>query len=63
MPICTVGIVGAGAAGLITAKTLLDDGFEVTLLTRDHHPGTGGVWAAERIYPSLKINKYMFLVL
>lgn len=53
---CSIGIIGAGAAGLITAKTLLDDGFEnITILTRDQHPG--GTWAVERIYPSLKINK------
>ncbi|EIM86307.1 FAD/NAD-P-binding domain-containing protein [Stereum hirsutum FP-91666 SS1] len=51
----SIGIIGAGAAGLITAKTLLDDGFEnITILTRDQHPG--GTWAVERIYPSLKIN-------
>ncbi|EJU02001.1 FAD/NADP-binding domain-containing protein [Dacryopinax primogenitus] len=49
-----VGIIGAGAAGLITAHTLVKDGFPVQVLTRDRTPG--GVWAAERIYPGLEIN-------
>lgn len=52
----SVGILGAGAAGLITAYTLIQDGFEkVTILTRDSTPG--GVWAAERVYPGLTLNK------
>ncbi|KLO19083.1 FAD/NAD(P)-binding domain-containing protein [Schizopora paradoxa] len=49
-----VGIIGAGAAGLITAKTLLEDGFQVQILTRDS--SVGGVWARQRIYPSLHLN-------
>ncbi|KAL0960490.1 hypothetical protein HGRIS_005530 [Hohenbuehelia grisea] len=50
----TVGIIGAGAAGLITGYTLLQDGFSVQLLTRDRTPG--GVWSQERVYPGLSIN-------
>lgn len=51
-----VGIIGAGAAGLITGYTLLQDGFEdIQLLTRDTTPG--GIWAEERVYPGLTINK------
>ncbi|GLB35449.1 putative pyridine nucleotide-disulphide oxidoreductase [Lyophyllum shimeji] len=50
----TVGIIGAGAAGLITAQVLIKDGFDVQLLTRDK--SAGGVWARERIYPGLTIN-------
>ena len=51
-----IGIIGAGAAGLITAHTLLRDGFvSVEVLTRDE--SAGGVWAAERVYPGLSINK------
>ncbi|KAG5728376.1 Dimethylaniline monooxygenase [N-oxide-forming] 2 [Termitomyces sp. T112] len=46
--------LGAGAAGLITAHVLLQDGFKVQLITRDSSPG--GVWARERIYPGLSIN-------
>ncbi|KAH8112131.1 FAD/NAD-P-binding domain-containing protein [Phellopilus nigrolimitatus] len=54
----SVCIVGAGSAGLITAKTLLDDGFEVHVLTRDRSPG--GIWAEERVYPGLSLNKCVF---
>ena len=54
-PANTVGIIGAGAAGLITAHVLLQDGFNVQLLTEDRSPG--GVWARCRVYPSMKINK------
>lgn len=51
-----VGIIGAGAAGLITGYTLLQDGFkDIQLLTRDKTPG--GIWAEERVYPGLTINK------
>ncbi|KAJ7784353.1 FAD/NAD-P-binding domain-containing protein [Mycena metata] len=51
----SVAIVGSGAAGLITAYTLLQDGFsQVQVLTRDST--VGGVWSAERVYPSLQIN-------
>ncbi|KAJ6621833.1 FAD/NAD-P-binding domain-containing protein [Mycena sp. CBHHK59/15] len=50
-----VAIIGAGAAGLITAYTLLQDGFSrVQIITRD--PSVGGVWAPERVYPGLQIN-------
>ena len=52
-PIC---VVGAGAAGLITAHTLVQDGFaRVEVLTRDR--SVGGTWARGRTYPSLAINK------
>ncbi|OBZ73499.1 hypothetical protein A0H81_06151 [Grifola frondosa] len=51
----TVGVIGAGMAGLITAYTLLQDGFaSVEVLTRDK--SIGGVWAKERVYPGLQIN-------
>jgi cation diffusion facilitator CzcD-associated flavoprotein CzcO len=50
-----VGIIGAGAAGLITAHVLLQDGFNVQVITRDI--SVGGVWAKERVYPGLSINK------
>ena len=51
----TVGIIGAGPAGLITAHVLLQDGFDVQLLTEDRTPG--GVWARHRVYPSMRLNK------
>lgn len=51
-----VGIIGAGAAGLINAHVLLQDGFsDVTLVSRDK--SVGGTWARTRVYPGLHINK------
>ncbi|KAI5824862.1 FAD/NAD(P)-binding domain-containing protein [Schizophyllum commune Tattone D] len=51
-PVC---IVGSGAAGLITAQILLQDGFkDVQIISRD--AGPGGVWAQERVYDGLFIN-------
>lgn len=53
-----LAVIGAGIAGLITAYTLLQDGFSnVQVLTRDPHPG--GTWAKERIYPNLYTNKWV----
>ncbi|KAI0355438.1 FAD/NAD-P-binding domain-containing protein [Trametes cingulata] len=50
-----VAVIGAGIAGLITAYTLLRDGFvDVQVLTRDTQ--VGGVWAADRVYPGLYLN-------
>ncbi|EMD34940.1 hypothetical protein CERSUDRAFT_116460 [Gelatoporia subvermispora B] len=52
---CKICVVGAGAAGLITAHTLIQDGFRnVELVSRD--TSAGGVWAADRVYPGLTIN-------
>lgn len=51
----SVGIIGSGMSGLVTAKTLSDDGFDVQILTREHSPG--GVWSGDRVYPGLKLNK------
>lgn len=51
----TVGILGAGGAGLISAHTLLQDGFDVQILTRD--PTPGGVWATHRVYDGVTLNK------
>ncbi|KAJ3529431.1 hypothetical protein NM688_g7855 [Phlebia brevispora] len=51
----TICIIGSGAAGLITAHTLIRDGFKnVDVISRDR--SAGGVWAAERVYPGLVIN-------
>jgi dimethylaniline monooxygenase (N-oxide forming) len=49
-----VCVIGAGIAGLVTAKVLLEDGFEVSVFEKE---GTlGGVWAASRAYPGLHAN-------
>ncbi len=40
----TVGIIGAGVAGLVTAKTLLRRGYACTVFERADR--LGGVWAA-----------------
>ncbi|EJD48218.1 FAD/NAD(P)-binding domain-containing protein [Auricularia subglabra TFB-10046 SS5] len=50
----SVAVIGAGLAGLITAKTLLDDEFDVHVFTRDET--VGGVWCRKRAYPGLYLN-------
>lgn len=49
-----VVVVGAGIAGLVTAKVLRDDGFDVTVLEKE--PAFGGVWIESRTYPGLRTN-------
>src|SRR5580658_5754779 len=46
-----VGIVGAGVAGLTTAKVLKEAWHEVVLY--DKAPDVGGVWSRTRRYPGL----------
>lgn len=46
-----IGIVGAGVAGLATAKVLKQAGHEV--LVFDRTPDVGGVWSETRRYPGL----------
>ena len=46
-----IGIIGAGVAGLATAKTLKQAGHEVVVY--DQTPDVGGVWSATRRYPGL----------
>lgn len=47
----TVAIIGAGASGLVCAKVLLEDGFDVTIF--EEQKELGGVWSAEKAYVSL----------
>jgi dimethylaniline monooxygenase (N-oxide forming) len=54
-----VCVLGSGLCGLITAQVLLADGFDVEIVTRDASPG--GVWSRERVYPDMRINKYIML--
>lgn len=49
-----VGIIGAGIAGLVTAKIFLSKGFEVVVFEKE--PALGGVWTASRTYPGLRAN-------
>ncbi|MEZ4869461.1 MAG: NAD(P)/FAD-dependent oxidoreductase [Caldilineaceae bacterium] len=49
-----VCIIGAGIAGLVTAKVFQADGFAVTLFEKQAE--LGGVWAASRTYPGLRAN-------
>jgi Flavin-binding monooxygenase-like len=46
-----VGIIGAGVAGLVTAKVLRQAGHEVVVY--DKAPDVGGVWSRTRRYPGL----------
>lgn len=39
----TVGIIGAGVSGLVTAKTLMAEGLDCTVFERSG--ALGGVWA------------------
>jgi cation diffusion facilitator CzcD-associated flavoprotein CzcO len=50
----TVCVIGAGIAGLVTAKTLAEDGFDVLIIERDSN--LGGTWAPSRTYPGLRAN-------
>lgn len=46
-----IGIIGAGFAGLASAKVLTELGHEVTVYEKA--PDVGGVWSATRRYPGL----------
>ncbi len=54
IPAQRVGIIGAGIAGLVTAKIFLENGFDVRVFEKE--PGLGGVWALSRAYPGLRAN-------
>ncbi len=47
----SIGIVGAGIAGLVTAKVMKQFGFSVTVFEKECD--VGGVWSAARRYPGL----------
>jgi phytoene dehydrogenase-like protein len=40
----TIGIIGAGLSGLVTAKTCLEYGYEVKVFEKDTE--LGGVWSS-----------------
>ncbi|BAY28609.1 dimethylaniline monooxygenase [Nostoc carneum NIES-2107] len=47
-------VIGAGVSGLVSAKTFLEEGYEVTLFEK--RQGLGGVWEKSRAYPGLAIQ-------
>ncbi|RIV18665.1 FAD-binding protein [Fibrisoma montanum] len=47
----TVGIIGAGVSGLVTAKTMREHGFSVVVFEKESE--LGGVWASTRRYPNV----------
>lgn len=47
----TIGIIGAGVSGLVTAKTMQEHGFSVVVFEKEAE--LGGVWAATRRYPNV----------
>ncbi|NMF85955.1 FAD-dependent oxidoreductase [Nodosilinea sp. P-1105] len=49
-----VAVIGAGVAGLVSAKVLKQDGFDVTVFEKAST--MGGVWAKSRAYPGLRTN-------
>ena len=46
--------MGAGPSGLVTAKVLLADGFDVDVY--DKASSLGGTWHPDRTYPTLRTN-------
>lgn len=51
MEIQRICIIGAGISGLVTAKTFLEAGYDVTVFEKKL--GLGGVWEKSRTYPEL----------
>jgi cation diffusion facilitator CzcD-associated flavoprotein CzcO len=47
-------VIGAGIAGLVTAKVLRENGFDVVVIEQEST--FGGVWVESRTYPSLRTN-------
>jgi dimethylaniline monooxygenase (N-oxide forming) len=46
-----IGIIGAGISGLVTARTFLDEGWDVAAFENEDE--VGGVWARSRRYPGM----------
>ena len=54
----TVGIIGAGVSGLVTAKTLMAEGLECTLFERNG--ALGGVWADGYVNFGVQVQKELY---
>lgn len=48
----TIGVIGAGISGLVTAKTCLEYGYKVLVFEKEKE--LGGVWASSRRYPGVE---------
>ena len=53
-----IGIIGAGVAGLATAKTLLAEGYDCTVFERA--PRVGGVWADGYVNFGVQVQKELY---
>lgn len=51
MEIKQICVIGAGISGLVTAKTFIEEGYDVTVFEKQK--GLGGVWEKSRTYPEL----------
>lgn len=51
MSLKNVCVIGSGISGLVTAKTFIEDGYNVTIFEKK--AGLGGVWEKSRTYPGL----------
>ncbi len=47
-----VAIIGADASGLVAAKVLMKDSFDVTIFEREKH--LGGIWSPDQGYVDLQ---------
>ncbi|PVF97883.1 FAD/NAD(P)-binding domain-containing protein [Serendipita vermifera] len=54
---CKVIVVGAGWAGLVTAKTYLQVDPSIDLIVLESEDTLGGTWSASRIYPELNAQQ------
>lgn len=54
MKLKKIAVIGAGLSGLVTAKTLLEYGYDVQVYEKENE--IGGVWASSRHYPGLTIQ-------
>ncbi|MHC5822506.1 MAG: flavin-containing monooxygenase, partial [Nostoc sp.] len=51
MEIKHICVIGAGISGLVTTKTFIEEGYDVTVFEKQK--GLGGVWEKSRSYPGL----------
>ena len=55
MAMKSLAIIGAGASGLVSAKVLRDDGFDVTIFER--RTSLGGTWSEDMAYLHLRTQQ------